>query len=244
MLKKTLIPIVHIAPFLFWLWLILQLTFNHLHTLTYSRGASSFTAPILILFPLWIQEARNTKDQKANTTRRLYPKLEGPHSAARKATSTQNRHWGHISAPAVSTALTCCYCSRCGNAGPLPAATAWTQCPDSRSHEPKASGPLPAYPPARLSAEPSINHFIGPLLPLTPPSLFYVNQGHVSKMPHSEPCTSGRMVCGFSHRKLKSCLKVGEQCNNNSLTLQEYWQALYFFSNFSRVYGLMEQKCW
>lgn len=45
---------------------------------------------------------------------------------------------------AVLTGATCCYCGLCGKAGLLPAATEWTQYPDSWSHGPQASGPPPA----------------------------------------------------------------------------------------------------
>lgn len=63
---------------------------------------------------------------------------------------------------------TCCYCGQCGKAGLLPAlqpaATEWTQYPDSRSHGPEAFRPPPAGPaslPALLSVQLSIIHLSG-----------------------------------------------------------------------------------
>lgn len=100
---------------------------------------------------------------------------------------------------AVLTGATCCYCGLCGKAGLLPAATEWTQYPDSWSHGPQASGPPPACLPAPLSAELSIIY-----LPASPPPSFNANQCHAAKMPHSEPDNwTRRMVPCVCGRKLK-----------------------------------------
>lgn len=96
---------------------------------------------------------------------------------------------------AVLTGATCCYCGLCGKAGLLPAATEWTQYPDSWSHGPRASGPPPA---CLLHCQLSFQSFIS-----LHPS-FNANQCHAAKMPQSEPDTwTQRMVPCVCGRKIK-----------------------------------------
>lgn len=91
------------------------------------------------------------------------------HTTAKEATRAQGPALAPQQSAAVLTGATCCYCGLCGKAGMLPAlqpaATEWTQYPDSRSHGPKASGPptacLSVCLSALLSVQLSIIHQFG-----------------------------------------------------------------------------------
>lgn len=89
---------------------------------------------------------------------------------------------------AVLTGATCCYCGLYGKAGPLPAATEWTQYPNSRSYGPQASGPQPA---CLSCCQCSFQSFIflAPAPGTTPSN---ANNCQRAKMPHSEPSLGQR----------------------------------------------------
>lgn len=88
---------------------------------------------------------------------------------------------------AVLTGATCCYCGLCGKAGLLPAATEWTQYPDSWSHGPQASGPPPACLPACSAVSWAFNHSS----PCIPPSLIQCKSASCSKKCHTVSLTLG-----------------------------------------------------
>lgn len=136
-------------------------------------------------------------------------KLERTHHSQESNTCTRTALEPQQSA-AVLTGATCCYCGLCREAGLLPAlqpaATKWTQYPDSRSHGPQASGPPP---PACLPACPVVswafNHSSFWLQRRPPPHPpFNANQCHAARMPHSEPVTGTQRtvpcVCGRKHK--------------------------------------------
>lgn len=88
-------------------------------------------------------------------------KLERTHHSQKSNTCTGPALEPQQSA-AVLMGATCCYCGLCGKAGLLPAlqpaATEWTQYPDSGSHGPQASGPPPACLPACPAVSAAFNH--------------------------------------------------------------------------------------
>lgn len=95
---------------------------------------------------------------------------------------------------AVLTAATCCYCGLCGKAGLLPAATEWTQYPDSWSHGPRASGPPPA---CLLRCQLSFQSFISLHPPLPHSMQISVMQQRcrtVSLTLGHEGCVCGRKI--------------------------------------------------
>lgn len=130
-------------------------------------------------------------------------KLERAHHSQKSNTCTRAALEPQQSA-AVLMGATCCYCGLCGKAGLLPAlqpaATEWTQYPDSRSHGAQASGPpLPACP--TVSA--AFNHssfFLAQAPGATP---FNANQCQAARMPHTAPVTEPQRTSPCFHGRMQ-----------------------------------------